>query len=90
MLEIFEVIFEIYIGNQLVSRQIMQAPKEVLKVHFINTANQFKDDERPIKIKMIREKFIWDKFNKVEKQINNYVEIINRAMEMFENENRRN
>lgn len=76
-----EVILEVYVGNQLTNRQRMQAPKEMIMVNFMQTVNQVKDDARPIKIKMIKQDVIYDRFEDKQKVIDNYIEFTNNAME---------
>lgn len=90
MFEIYEVTFEVYIGNELINRQVMQAPKEMLIANFLNTAKQIKNDNRPIKLKMIVPDIFWDEFENKQKILNNCVEVINQAMEVWQNDNRRN
>lgn len=84
MLESFEVNFEVYIGEQVVNRQRMQAPKEILMMNFMQTVNQIAQDQRPMKIKMMRQEVIWDNFDNVEKSLNNEIEFSNNAMVAFE------
>lgn len=78
--EIYKVIFEVYIENKLVNKQMMQAPKEMLMINFIQTADQIKDDPRPMRIRMIRQEPTWDEFEKKERLLNYEVEIDNHAM----------
>jgi hypothetical protein len=84
MLEIHEVIFEVYIENNLTNRQQMQAPKEMLIANFIETAKKIKNDQRPIKIKMIVPYTIWDEFEKQQKVLYNEVSLNNNAMDAWE------
>jgi hypothetical protein len=86
MLDMQEVIFEVYIEDKLTNRQQMQAPKEMLIANFINTAKQIKNDQRPIKIKMIRPYTIWDEFEKQHKVLNNEIMLNNNAMDLWEGE----
>lgn len=81
---IYEVIFEVYIEDRLTNRQQMQAPKDMLIMNFIETAKQIKNDQRPIKIKMIRPYIIWDEFEKQQKVLNNEIMINNNAMDLYE------
>lgn len=81
---IYEVIFEVYIEDKLTNRQAMQAPKDMLIMNFIETAKQIKNDQRPIKIKMIRPYTIWDEFEKQHKTLNNEIMINNNAMDLYE------
>lgn len=87
MLDIQEVIFEVYIEDKLTNRQQMQAPKDMLIANFIETAKQIKNDRRPIKIKMIRPYTIWDEFEKKQKTLNNEVSLNNSAMDAWEEKN---
>lgn len=84
MLEMHEVIFEVYIEDKLTNRQQMQAPKEMLIANFLQTAKQIKNDRRPIKIKMIRPEVIWDNFEQKQKILNNEIELSNSAMTIWE------
>lgn len=80
MLEMHDVIFEVYIEDRLTNRQQMQAPKEMLMANFLQTAKQIQRDQRPIKIKMIRPETIWDNFEQKQKTLNNEIELSNDAM----------
>lgn len=52
--EIYDVLIEQYVGNQVVSRQQMSAPKEVLMVQFVSFCEQAARDPHPRKVKMSR------------------------------------
>ena len=84
MLEMHEVVFEVYIEDKLTNRQQMQAPKEMLIANFLQTAKQIQADRRPIRIKMIRPEVIWDKFEQKQKVLNNEIELSNNAMVSWE------
>ena len=84
--EPYEVDFEIYIGDKLAQKQSMQAPKEILMINFIQTANQIGNDRRPMKIKMIRQEIIFDNFENKQKTLNNEVSFSNNAMVAYEND----
>lgn len=84
--ETHEVTFEIYIKDKLTNRQTMQAPKEMLIANFMQTAKQIQNDQRPIKIKMIRPEVIWDNFEQKRRVINNEIELSNDAMKAWEEE----
>lgn len=88
MLEMHNVIFEVYIEDKLTNRQQMQAPKEMLIANFLQTAKQIQNDQRPIKIKMIKQETIWDNFEQKQKMLNNEIELSNNAMVAWE-ENRK-
>lgn len=80
MFEPYDVIFEVYIEDKLSNRQQVQAPKEMLIANFLQTAKQMKNDQRPIKFKMIRREIIWDEFEKKQKVLSNEIELSNNAM----------
>lgn len=88
MLDIHEVIFEVYIEDKLTNRQQMQAPKEMLIANFVETAKKIKNDQRPIKIKMIRPYTIWDEFEKQQKVLCNEISLNNNAMDLWEEKNK--
>ena len=84
MLDIQEIIFEVYIEDKLTNRQQMSAPKMMLIENFLQTAKQMQNDQRPIKIKMIRPEVIWDEFEQQQKILNNEIELSNNAMVVWE------
>lgn len=84
MIEMYKVVFEVYVEDKLVNRQVMKAPKEILMANFAQTAKQIRNDNRPIKLKMLREVVIWDDFENKDKVLNCYVSISNNAMEAWE------
>ena len=43
MFDLYKVTFEIYEKDKLVSKQIMQAPQEMLIINFIQTMNQIQE-----------------------------------------------
>lgn len=67
----------------------MKAPKDMLIANFVETAKQIKEDQRPIKIKMIRPYTIWDEFEKQYKTLNNEVSLNNSAMDLWEKNNKK-
>lgn len=87
MLEMHEVVFEVYIEDKLTNSQQMQAPKEILIANFLQTAKQIQNDKRPIKIKMIRPEVIWDNFEQKQKVLNNEIELSNNAMVTWQENN---
>jgi hypothetical protein len=88
MLEMHEVIIEVYIEDKMTNRQHMNAPKDILIANFLQTAKQMKVDPRPIRLKMIRPELIWDEFEKQQKIINNEIELSNEAMIAWEESNK--
>lgn len=80
-IEMYSVILEVYIGNQLVKRQQMQAPKEMLMATYMSYVQQIADDSRPMKVKMSRQEYIWDRFENKEKALTCEIEFRNNAWE---------
>ena len=78
--DIFEVNIETYIENKLVNKQTMQAPAQIIMMHFIQLMNQIKDDNRPLKVRMTRPEVIWDNFKNEQKILTNEVAFSNNAM----------
>lgn len=88
MFETYDVVFEVYIEDKLTNRQQMQAPKEMLIANFLQTAKQIQADRRPIKIKMIRQEEIWDKFEQRRRTLNYEIELSNNTMVTWEESKR--
>lgn len=89
MLEMHDVIIEVYIEDKLTNRQELKAPKDILIANFTQTAKQMKYDKRPIKLKMIRQETIWDNIEQRYKTLDNEIELKNDAMVAWEeNKNR--
>lgn len=84
MLEMHDVVIEVYIENKLTNRQELRAPRDMLIANFVQTAKQMKYDKRPIKLKMIRQESIWDEFEQRRKILNNEIELSNDAMIAWE------
>lgn len=84
MLEMHDVIIEVYIEDKLTNRQELKAPKNMLIANFAKTAKQMKYDKRPIKLKMIRQEIIWDNIEQRHKTLNNEIELKNDAMVAWE------
>ena len=84
MFEPYNVTFEIYMENNLINKQTMQAPKEILMANFLQTTKQIQNDNRPLKIKMIRRQSIWDNFANKEKVLDNEICFSNNAMITWE------
>lgn len=86
MFEMYEVIVETYIEDNLVGRQQMQAPKKILMMSFIQNAQKLGNDTRPIKMVMIRQEQFWDNFEQKEKIFNHEVVFSNNARVAWEND----
>lgn len=75
------VTFEIYIGEQLVNKQTIEAPEIMLKNQFIQMMQQIANDNRPMKCRLIVPDVIWNNYEKKQKVLENYVEFRNKLME---------
>lgn len=82
--EIYDVEIEIYLEDKVVQKQRAQAPKEMLMVTFMQTAQQIAQDKRPMKIRMTRPYIIYDNFEDKQKTLTNEVSFSNNAMIAFE------
>ena len=78
--DISEMTYEIYIGDQLVNRETIQAPFMIHKSQYLNLIQQVANDTRPMKFKIIKQEQIWDSFEQKTKILNNYIEFSNNAM----------
>lgn len=72
--------YEIYIGDQLVNRETIQAPFMIHKSQYLNLIQQVANDNRPMKFKIIKQEIIYDEFEQKQKILNNYIEFSNNAM----------
>ena len=88
MSETYDAVFEVYIEDKLVNKQSMQAPKEMLMMNFVQTMEQLGKDRRPMRISMLVPISIWDRFENVQKILNNKVEFSNNAMIAWEENNK--
>ena len=75
--DIEEVIFEQYVGNQLVHRQQISGPGVALQAQFMQIMEQISRVKQPTRIRMIRYDSILDNFDGKRKQIENSIEFKN-------------
>lgn len=87
MLDVHTVTFEVYVEDKLIGKQSQQAPKEMLKLNFMQTMEQISKDQKPMKIKMIREEVIWDNFENTQKTLYPELSFSNNAMIAWEERN---
>ena len=83
--DFYDCVFEVYIEDKLVKRQVMQAPQEMLMMNFMQMVQQIRGDRRPMKIKIIRQEVVWDDFDNKERILSNEVAALNNAMIDWEN-----
>jgi hypothetical protein len=83
VIDIYEVVFEIYIEDELVKRQTMRAPREFLLASFVQLAKQIKDNPKPMRVKMIYPVLIWDPFDQQQRILDTGYDLRNKAMDAW-------
>ena len=78
--ETFEVTFEVYIEDKVVNKQVIQAPKQMLMMNYLQTMEQIGKDQRPMRLRMYRPETILDNFEQKERTITHEVLFDNNAM----------
>lgn len=78
-MNMYEAVLELYIGDQLVQREIMQAPQIILKQQFMSLAKKIANDKRPMRLRLIMQDVIWDQYEQKQKVLDNYVEFNNKG-----------
>ena len=76
-LETEKVVFEIYLGNQLIQSQVVTAPEEMLKMMFLNYIQQLAVQKQPMHLRMRGEDIIWDNFENRQKVLPKYIDYWN-------------
>lgn len=77
-MDMIEATLEIYIGNQLVQSEQMQAPEMILKNQFINVVQQLSQQQgQSMSCKLIVKDYIYDQFEKERFVVDNSVEYAN-------------
>lgn len=76
-MEIYNVRFEVYHNNNLTQKQILEAPKEMIIMTFLNFAKQIKNIPERLKVKLIRPELIWIPWDNQHKILENCIEIQN-------------
>ncbi len=71
-----EVLFEQYVGNQLVNQQRLSAPPMMLQAQFIQACQQIVG-QSPMRIRMVRWEEIWNEFEQKMKPIEYSIEFQN-------------
>lgn len=64
-MQIFDVMFTVYLGEQPIRRQQMVAPQEFIIMKFLQTVSQ----SQPMKVIVSRDEVIWDQFEQKQKII---------------------
>ena len=79
-LNIQEVTLEVYIGSALVERQLLSMPQFALEQQFKQLMAQIMDDERPMKIRYVKDEPIYDEMNNYVRTLQKYVEYENKIL----------
>lgn len=58
----YDVVFDIYIGNQLVQSQQLSAPRPLLEAQFMQLVQQINQTKQPMQVIMRRTEQVWDAF----------------------------
>ena len=62
-----KVLFEIFLGNQPIQRQQVNAPRAMLEAMFLNYVQELAARNEPMHLKMSGEVEIWDEFENCRK-----------------------
>lgn len=73
-MELFDILFEVFLEDKAILRQFITAPREVHERHFMVLFEQVRNDPRPLRLKMSRDIVIWDEFEKRQKVLTNSIE----------------
>ena len=74
--ETYEILFEQYVGNQIVNQQRLSGPSIMLQTQFIQACQQIAR-QSPMKIKMTRWEEIWNEFVQKMKPVEYSIEFQN-------------
>lgn len=75
-----EATLEIYLGNQLIQSQQLQAPEMILKMQLMNLVQDLANDTRPMKMKVIKLVPCWNQYEQKMTTIDEWLEYQNNAM----------
>lgn len=77
----YEATFEIYVGDQCVHKQTISTLEIMLKQQFAQIIQQIANESKPMRCKMIVKDIVWDKIDKKQIVLDNYVEFKNKLFE---------
>ena len=66
-MNIEQVIYEIWLGNELIHREQVRAPEDMLKMMFLNYVQQMAGRHEPMHLRMSGQEVIWDEFEQRQK-----------------------
>lgn len=76
-----EMTYEIYMGDQLIRREVAQLPYPMHKMQWVSLCQQIAQENRPMKLRVLHDDEIWDQIEQKRKVLHNWIEFSNRAME---------
>ena len=68
-MNIEQVTYEIWLGNELIHREQVQAPEDMLKMMFLNYVQQCAARHEPMHLRMSGQEVIWDEFEQKQKTL---------------------
>jgi hypothetical protein len=71
---------EIYLGNQLVQKQTLQAPAPILKMQLMGLAQDLANDNRPMKMLVTKQVTNWSTYQQKNVTVDEWLEFKNNAM----------
>ena len=66
-MNIEQVIYEVWLGDELNHREQVQAPEDMLKMMFLNYVQQCAAHREPMHLRMSGQEVIWDEFEQRQK-----------------------
>lgn len=75
--DMYDVIFEQYVGTALVGRQTARMPSVFIIQNFTDAIHQTAASNQPCKVKILRYEDIWDKIEQKMKQVEYSIEFKN-------------
>ena len=66
-MNIEQVIYEIWLGNELIHREQVRAPEDMLTMMFLNYVQQMAGRSEPMHLRMSGQEVIWDEFEQRQK-----------------------
>ena len=66
-INIEQVTYEIWLGNELIHREQVQAPEDMLKMMFLNYVQQCAARREPMHLRMSGQEVIWDELEQQQK-----------------------
>lgn len=78
--EVETVRLEIYVGNQLVEQQTLQAPAQILKMQLMGLAQDLANNPQPMKMIVTKQVSNWSNYQQRMVTVDEWLEFKNNAM----------